>query len=235
MITSLEKLGTHAALSKEHARRCLKYLERTHAVTLRTTHHWTMITVVNWTTYQQSDDDAQHTEQHAEQHTEQHANSKNSPRSTTHAATLSKEVNNLDKKNMSNSDELDSAPATAVTISRRKPTKQIDPDVQAWFEAEFWPLYPRREGKPKALEAANTAATTPEKRATYIAGLKVQLPEYNRRKRESGQSTIPMASTWFNQDRVSDQFAPAPERHNGARPAPQDDYPAYEPLAGREG
>jgi hypothetical protein len=40
LITSLEKLGTHAALSKEHARRCLNYLERTHAVTLKRTHHW---------------------------------------------------------------------------------------------------------------------------------------------------------------------------------------------------
>jgi hypothetical protein len=26
LVTSLEKLGTHAALSKEHARRCLDYL-----------------------------------------------------------------------------------------------------------------------------------------------------------------------------------------------------------------
>jgi hypothetical protein len=33
MVTSLEKLGTHAALPKEHARRCLDYLERTHGDT----------------------------------------------------------------------------------------------------------------------------------------------------------------------------------------------------------
>ena len=84
LVTSLEKLGTHAALSKEHARRCLDYLERTHAVTLRRTHHWTMITVTNWAAYQQSEDAPHHADttlhdtqiwkkQHTGHHTEHHA------------------------------------------------------------------------------------------------------------------------------------------------------------------
>jgi hypothetical protein len=65
-VTSLEKLGTQAGLSKEHARRCLDYFERTQSVTLRRAHHWTTITVVNWLTYQHHDDEPQHAGCHAE-------------------------------------------------------------------------------------------------------------------------------------------------------------------------
>src|SRR5712692_1677981 len=87
LVTSLEKLGTHAGLSKEHARRCLDYLERTQAVTLLRTHHWTMITVVNWAAYQQAEDDTQHAEHHAEHHSELEDATPETPHRTPHAAT----------------------------------------------------------------------------------------------------------------------------------------------------
>src|ERR1041385_7234949 len=60
-ITSLEKLATHTGLDKEHARRCLDYLERTQRVTLRRTHQWTMVNVVNWAAYQHAEEEADHT------------------------------------------------------------------------------------------------------------------------------------------------------------------------------
>src|ERR1700719_2563045 len=84
LITSLEKLGTHAGLSKEHARRCLDYLERTHSVTLQRTHHWTMITIVNWAVYQQSDDYESHTEHHAEHYSEAESATRETPHRTPH-------------------------------------------------------------------------------------------------------------------------------------------------------
>ena len=237
LVTSLEKLGTHAALTKEHARRCLDYLERTHAVTLRRTHHWTMITVVNWAAYQQSDGEEHHAEHHADHHTESESATHEPPQQTPHAATPSKEVKNLSKKYKSNSVELDSiagegAPKTKTTPSR----KPIDPDVQQWFETEFWPIYPRHEGRQsKALEAANAKATTPERRAFYLARITAQLPEYTRRKQESGQRVIPMGATWFNQDRADDEFDLAPESINrGSRkPVEQNEYPDYVPLSSR--
>jgi hypothetical protein len=237
MVTSLEKLATHAMLSKEHARRCLDYLVRTHAVTLQTTHHWTMVTVVNWAIYQQSDDDEHHTEYYADHHTESKTGTHNSPQQTPQAATLSKEVKNLSKKYKSNSAELDSASGEASP--KAKPTAsrtQIDPAVREWFERAFWPLYPRHEGKSKALVAANAKATTPEKRSFYLARLNAQLGEYGRRKQESGQRVIPMGATWFNQDRADDEFDLAPESNERrSRKAEQNDYPDYVPLSSRAG
>ena len=150
LITSLEKLGTHAGLSKEHARRCLEYLERTHSVTLQRTHHWTMITIANWAAYQQSDDEASHTEHHAEHHSEAQDATRETPHQTPHAATPSKEVKNLSKKYKSNSGELDSNAANDQPKPKRTiPAGPIgiDPAVQEWFETDFWPIYPaaRRE------------------------------------------------------------------------------------------
>jgi hypothetical protein len=210
MITSLEKLGTHAGLSKEHARRCLDYLERTHSATLERTHQYSMINVTNWDAYQQIEGEAQHAEHHAEHHGNHRDATHETPHRTPRAATLSKEVKNLSKKHRSNSDELDS-------LSENNPPKKrtpsrgpagIDPVVREWFDATFWPMYPRHEGKQPALKAANVKATTPEKRAFYLDRLKSQLPAYEQRKSEGGQRVIPMAATWFNQDRAEDELGP---------------------------
>ena len=233
MVTSLEKLGTHAALSKEHARRCLDYLERTHAVTLRTTHNWTMITVSNWAAYQQSEDEAQHTEQHTAHHSEFENGTQFATHRTTHAATLSKEVKNLSKKYKSKSDDLDRAPADVATNRRSGSRPPVDEDLRRWFSEEFWPIYPRKEGRVKAIEAASSKATSSEKRAFYLTRLKAQLPGYLQRKRDSGQRVIPLASTWFNQDRAEDELDLSPEPGSQRRAAtPGDDYPEYVPLSG---
>jgi hypothetical protein len=235
LITSLEKLGTHAALTKEHARRCLDYLERTRSVTLQRTHHWTMITIVNWAAYQQLEEQPQHPAHHAGHHAEIENATRETPHQTPHAATTSKEVENLNKKYKSNSAELDASAANTPKKSQRAASRRpdgVDPAVREWFEHEFWPLYPRHEGKSKAMEAAGAKATTSERRSFYVEQLKKQLPEYSRRKQQSGQGVIPMASTWFNQDRAEDELPCSPSpgwRPHAAAPA-SDDYEEYSPL-----
>jgi hypothetical protein len=163
-----------------------------------------MITVTNWAAYQQSEDDAHHTSHHSEHHAETESATHHPPQQTPRAATLSKEVKNLNKKYESNSGELDSAAANQFPVAEHITSRKlrgIDPDVRTWFETEFWPMYPRREGKQSALKAASAKATSPEKRALYLARLRSQLPTYLQRKNDSGQRVIPMAATWFNQDR----------------------------------
>jgi len=232
LVTSLEKLGTHAGLTKEHARRCLEYLERTQTVTLRRTHHWTMITVVNWTTYQQHEDEPQHPEHHAEHHDGVENGTRETPHSPPHAATPSKEVKNSDKKYKSNPSGLD--PLGVNCESMGKPRADVDPEVREGFEAEFWPLYPRHEGKQPALKAASAKATTAERREYYLKRLKAQLPEYNQRKQESGQRVIPMGSTWFNQERADDELALSPEpSRQASRAATQGDYEEHVPFTAR--
>jgi len=225
MVTSLEKLAHTGELTKEQARKCLDYLERTHVITLQRTHHWTKISVLNWRTYQQVDDAPEHTPEHTVEHTQFEVGSANGTHAGTHAGTLSKEYKN-NSTTLSNSGELDHHRRTS-----RKSKPGIDPDVLQWFDAEFWPIYPRHEAKQKSLEAADKIATSPEKRAHYIARLNAQLPEYLRRKTESGQRVIPLGSTWFNQGRADDDLPSQAPLSLGPRRASNDaDYPEYVPL-----
>ena len=74
-------------------------------------------------------------------------------------------------------------------------------EIAEWFEAVFWPLYPRRICKVTASAAANKRATSPDIRAEIIAGLRAQLPQMLARDREF----IPYPSTWLNQERWKDE------------------------------
>ena len=102
------------------------------------------------------------------------------------------------------------------------------------IDAEFWPIYPRHEGKAPALKAANAKATTPEKRAHYLSRLRIQLPAYHQRKAESGQRVIPLASTWFNQDRADDELTPQEPSSRGRLARVESDYPEYVSLEARK-
>jgi hypothetical protein len=187
-----------------------------------------MITLLNWSTYQHLENGAQHTGQHT--------GIEDATDGTTHDTTLSKEVKNLNKKykSKSNSGELDlQAVATPSKPRNATSKKEVDPAIRAWFDNDFWPLYPRHEGRSKAMESAGAKATTPEKRSFYLERLKAQLPEYERRKQESSQRVIPMGSTWFNQDRAEDDLsAPQAKSCRTQRAASAGaDYPEYVPLA----
>jgi hypothetical protein len=151
----------------------------------------------------------------------------------TGAPTTIEEIKNLRKEHMSNSGELDLLPGIEPNRKPRTKRNGVDQDIQRWFDAEFWPIYPRHEGKKESLKAANKKATTPVKRAYYLERLKAQLPEYLRRKAESGQRVIPLGATWFNQDRHEDEFSIQEPSRNG-RPVPvENDYPEYVPLEAR--
>jgi hypothetical protein len=138
---------------------------------------------------------------------------------------------------MSNSGELDSLPLPSPKPKLKPHRKEIDPEIRQWFNAEFWPIYPRHEAKQKSLRAASEEdkATSPEKRAFYIERLKTQLPEYLRRKAESGQRVIPLGATWFSENRAEDELPlQEPVSRNG-RPIPvENEYPRYVPLKARK-
>lgn len=77
-----------------------------------------------------------------------------------------------------------------------KPRKSVEdtPEFLAWFEGEFWKLYPRREDKKTARSKLSKIATTPAMRTRIIDGLKRQLPEL--RQRELRHVKLP--ATWIN-------------------------------------
>ena len=56
--TSLQKISFDTGLSVQTVRRCLKKLQNTGEITIKTTNRWTIISVVKWASYQVCDCDA---------------------------------------------------------------------------------------------------------------------------------------------------------------------------------
>jgi hypothetical protein len=71
-------------------------------------------------------------------------------------------------------------------------------EVLAWFDAEFWPVYPRKVGKPQALKAARRHGRTATARAAILECLKRRLPALQEQFRADGDFR-PYPATWLNQ------------------------------------
>jgi hypothetical protein len=189
-----------------------------------------MITVTNWASYQMVDLSEQPSEQPSAQPTLGADQGESTANWTANTTATIKEIKKKPYTHKSNSSELDALQPDQPKRKPRRADAAIDPVIREWFEQEFWPIYPRREGRQPALRVAAAKATTPERRAFFITRLKSQLPAYVQRKADSGQRVIPMASTWFNQDRADDELLPAAQPTRRFQ-APSDDYPEYVPTS----
>lgn len=86
-----------------------------------------------------------------------------------------------------------------------KPAKETKPDpIADWFAREFWPLYPRKDDKEKALRAARKALPG-SKPSEVLSGLRRQLPDFLRRMGVD-RSKVPLPSTWLNGKRWRDEL-----------------------------
>jgi len=57
MVTSVEKLSKTSRASTKQTRGALAYLQTANIAAIKTTSHYTLITVLNWATYQNADED----------------------------------------------------------------------------------------------------------------------------------------------------------------------------------
>jgi uncharacterized protein YdaU (DUF1376 family) len=89
------------------------------------------------------------------------------------------------------------------TLTPAKKAVKIDPWVHAWFDHEFWPIYPKHVGKRAALLKANSKAKEPDIRIAIMAGLRAQLGELLSREHRYR----PNAETWLNQERWNDEVS----------------------------
>lgn len=96
----------------------------------------------------------------------------------------------------------------APTGAKRAAPKGIDPLVVNLFEQEFWPRYPRKEAKPKALEAfAKALPKAADGCREILEGLE-RAKRSEQWLRDGGQY-IPHPATWLNQERWKDVHQPA--------------------------
>jgi hypothetical protein len=93
-----------------------------------------------------------------------------------------------------------------------------DPAVVAWFDTEFWPIYPRKEDRGDALKAALKLQATAADRSAILAKLNADLPDYLSREKKF----IPLPASWLNKRRWLDdppELLTAKPNGAGALPA----------------
>ena len=232
MITSVDKLAQFSGASKKQVRGCLEYLQAANMAAIETTNKYTHLTILNWETYQSNE--ATEGKQDGELEGNKRASWGQTKGKHRGNNRRSKELRT--KEHTSNSGESDLLPGLRMEPNPKAQSSKggIDPDTRRWFEDEFWPIYPRLEAKATALTAAAKKASTPEKRAFCLDRLKAQLPEYLRRKAESGQRVIPLGATWFNQDRAEDELPLQEPSARGRHGPVENDYPEYVSLEARK-
>jgi hypothetical protein len=93
--------------------------------------------------------------------------------------------------------------APADSLLSEQPIPERGDEVLDWFNSEFWPLYPRKVAKPKALQAVRRHGKTPERRAEITAGLRSQLAWLATQLRADGDFR-PYPATWINTMRWQD-------------------------------
>lgn len=104
-------------------------------------------------------------------------------------------------------------------------------EVDAWFESEFWPTYPKKADKPHALNSARIKGKTPEARAAIMTGLRAQLLTLRAWK---DKGVCPNPGTWLNGERWNDEATPGPSMQPTPASAPASVVSTMDPELRRE-
>lgn len=108
-------------------------------------------------------------------------------------------VQDRTKTPCSSADEREAGPS--LKLAPPKPTNTDD--FKVWFDSEFWPLYPRRVGKPQAFKTARRYAKTVTDRMAIMDCLTRRLPALREQFRADGDFR-PYPSTWLGQEPWND-------------------------------
>lgn len=133
---------------------------------------------------------------------------------------IAEEESATNKKNRSTKDEefvegktensCDDSLFCSVSVLKKKD------EVEQWFETEFWPMYPRKVAKPKALRAARKHGETVEARARIMETLRRALPAL-RQQLKADEDYRPYPASWLNQEPWLNEASPT---QSSPAPAP---------------
>ena len=212
-VTSYGTMVTECRLSMQQIRDAFAHLKRTHFATYRRTPRWTLVTVVNWTTYQAIAD---------EENTVENTNS-------TRQGTPDKEI----KKKRTKTCASPGGDARGCDPSPENPSEATEGDApfpgeaglrgtsqdlaakqEAWF-SQWWAAYWLRKAKKAAFDAFRKHVRTEAQFQRVMAATLAQKADMERRQPEHR----PHGASWLNGRRWEDEAAPPPPA------AAQDDYP----------
>jgi hypothetical protein len=217
-ITSYKSAATECGLSVQQIRDAFSHLKRTGFATYRRTPRWTLVTIVNWATYQVT------------------AVDENTPGNTernscgNRQGTTDKEIKNLRNKTCASGDaQLDDfspienprfGTAGPRGLFAVEPACQDVPESAAaqfsWFE-QWWSVYWRKRARKRAWLAFKRHVRTQARFEQVMKATKAQTLEMFGKE----EKYRPHGATWLNGERWDDETAEAPPRPAQAA----DEYP----------
>jgi hypothetical protein len=112
------------------------------------------------------------------------------------------------------------------SLIERSPKVSKTELTEKWFEEQFWPTYPRKVARRRALKRAVAIATTEAIRAEIMTGLRRQLPKFT----QTEERFIPHAASWLNGERWKDEPDDSARQRQPARETCLSDYPEILPA-----
>lgn len=217
LVTSRDTLSRETGLSEMQVRTALNKLKSTSEITIKTTNHYTHITLCNYSIYQdKSEINNQPKGEQSNQPITNEQPTDNQPITTT------KQYNNITIKQDNNID----SPLTPQRGNEIKKTSKPKEDYSEDFE-EFWRQYPKKQAKHAAFKAYQKAIKKTDKQKILNGAI-----FYNSQchQKQTAEQYIKQASGWLNDQRYDDiQFSTtttganhAHQQHNPT--ARQDNY-----------
>lgn len=192
-ITSLEHFSQESGLTKKQTRRALQYLEKTGEITKKGHSRYTHIIVNNWAKFQSKEDSRAN-----KGHTKGKQRANKGHTEGTQRAT-DKEYKNIRNKELKNN-TLDHPD---MRSDLRESERSTETDIQSRFD-KLWNLYPKKQGKQKALEAYKKAIRDGASDEDIEAGIRNYA--FYLEKTGTEQRYIKQGSTWFNQRCWNDDY-----------------------------
>jgi hypothetical protein len=181
-ITSYASAADSCGLSIQQTRDGFAHLERTHFATYRRTHRWTLVTVLNWSTYQAT------------------AKCENTAENTisTGQGTTDEEVKKLRSKTCASGDARvpDSSSSESGALFQMEPsqaTEAAPSQQERWFTG-WWAEYWRHKAKTDARKAFGKKVKTEARFHQVMAATRAQKPEMLAREDDKR----PHGATWLN-------------------------------------
>jgi hypothetical protein len=223
-ITSYPKIAEFCQLSVKQARSSFLHLENLHFAAYTRAAKWTMVTVLNYETYQGCADDEGTVEGNLRARSGQDEGTMRAPIEEVKKLRTNTRAPKADALAVGNPLSIDDPPFSTLDPDglfpdelpqKRNPCAELEEQQRAWF-AEWWATYWLHRAKKPAAEAFRKAVKTEARFREVLGATKAQAAEMLSRE----PAKRPYGATWLRAERWEDEMEPT-----SPRPATADDYP----------
>jgi hypothetical protein len=216
-VTSYGTMVAECHLSQQQIRDAFAHLKRTHFATYRRTPRWTLVTVVNWATYQASTDE-ENTVGNTDRNRQRTPDKEKKKKTTkTSASPVGNAPGGNSSPDCPHEASGGGAPFPAGGPKSRGASQGLTSQQDVWF-SEWWAAYWRRVARKDAREAFAKHVKTEDRFQQVMAATRAQSPGMLAKE----ERFRPLGASWLNGERWQDEITEQQQQPKN------DDYPEFD-------